>query len=104
MRDYSVVQTKLYTGRTMKALRGDPLAQLLMLYLITSPHSTMIGVFHLPVSYIAEDLGSPLEGAREGREECEDERVRPLSESVSLRNEKGRSERVLGVGVFFCSD
>ena len=45
-----------------------------------------------------------MEGAREEREECEDECLRPLSESVSLRNEKERSERVLEAGVSFPGD
>jgi hypothetical protein len=64
VRDYATVLTRMHTGRTMKALRGDHLAQLLVFYLITNPHSNMIGVYHLPIMYIAEDLGSPLEGAR----------------------------------------
>lgn len=40
--------------------------QIVAMYLMTSPHSNMIGVFHCPILYIAHETGSPLEGATEG--------------------------------------
>ena len=63
MREYSTVSPKVWTGSTGKALRGDTEAQLLAMYLITSPHSTMTGVFYCPLIYMAHDTGLPLEGA-----------------------------------------
>lgn len=63
MRDYSKVSGQFWTGKTGKALRGDPAAQILALYLMSSPHSNMIGVFHCPILYMAHETGLPLEGA-----------------------------------------
>lgn len=66
MRDYSKVAPPFWLGGTGKALRGDRDAQLVALYLMTSPHATMIGVFHCPVMYIAHETGLPIEGASKG--------------------------------------
>jgi len=66
MRDYSKVSSQFWTGKTGKMLRGDPQAQIVALYLMTSPHANMIGVFNCPPVYIAHETGSPLEGALEG--------------------------------------
>lgn len=66
MRDYSKVSGTFWTGKTGKALRGDFQAQVVALYLMTSPHANMIGVFHCPLIYIAHETGSPIEGALEG--------------------------------------
>ena len=63
MREYGVISPKFWTGSTGKSLRGDPVAQVVAVYLMTSPHATMIGVFYCPVSYIAHETGIPLEGA-----------------------------------------
>ena len=63
MRDYSVVTPAFWIGSTGKKLRGDMEAQLLAVYLMTSPHSTMTGVFHCPILYMAHETGIPLEGA-----------------------------------------
>lgn len=65
MRDYGKVSPRFWNGKTGKALRGDPEAQLLALYLITSPHANMIGVFHCPVMYMAHETGLSEEGASE---------------------------------------
>ncbi len=63
MRNYSKVSPKLWTGTVGKALRSDPEAQALAVYLVTCPHSNMVGLYHLPVAYVAADLGWQLEGA-----------------------------------------
>jgi len=63
LRDYGVVSPRFWVGETGKSLRGDPEAQVLALYLMTSPHSTMTGVFHCPLLYMAHETGSSLEGA-----------------------------------------
>lgn len=63
MRDYGKVAPSFWIGATGKALRGDAGAQLLALYLMTSPHANMIGVFHCPVLYMAHETGLPFEGA-----------------------------------------
>lgn len=58
-----MVSPKFWIGETGKALRGDPNAQLLALYLMTCPHANMIGVFHCPLLYMAHETGIPSEGA-----------------------------------------
>ena len=63
MRDYGVVSPKFWTQGTGKSLRGDLAAQVVALYLMTSPHANMIGVFYCPIDYIAKETGIPLEGA-----------------------------------------
>lgn len=66
MRDYAKVAPQFWLGGTGKALRGDSGAQIVALYLMTSPHATMIGVFHCPVMYIAHETGLSVEGASKG--------------------------------------
>lgn len=63
MRDYGIVSPKFWIGETGKKLRGNAEAQVLALYLMTSPHSNMIGVFHCPVMYMAHETGLGMEGA-----------------------------------------
>lgn len=63
MRDYSKVSGNFWTGRTGKLLRGDKDAQLVALYLVTCNHGNMIGVFHLPILYLAHETGLDIEGA-----------------------------------------
>jgi hypothetical protein len=63
MRDFGTVATRFWTGGTGKRLRGDLECQILAVYLMSSPHSSMTGLYHLPMSYISEDTGIPFEGA-----------------------------------------
>lgn len=66
MRDYGKVHTSFWASPTMQNLDSD--ARLLALYLLTSPHSTMIGAFRLPDAYACEDLGWTSERFRNGLE------------------------------------
>lgn len=70
MRDYGKVSPQFWTGKTGKVLRGNAEAQVVALYLMTSPHANMIGLYRLPVSYLAEDTGLPFEGASKGLRSC----------------------------------
>lgn len=63
MREYGSVSPRFWIGETGKQLRGDPEAQVLALYLMTSPHANMIGIFHCPIMYMAHETGLPFEGA-----------------------------------------
>lgn len=65
MRDYGSVSPQFWIGQTGKALRGNMPAQILALYLMTSPHANMIGVFYCPIDYMAKETGMTLEGASE---------------------------------------
>ena len=67
MRDYAKVAPQFWTGRTGKALKAaGPEAVIVGMYLMTSPHANMIGVYHCPLAYISIDTGIPLEGAMKG--------------------------------------
>lgn len=66
MRDYGKVNANFWIGRTGRSLRGNQEAQIVALYLITSPHSNMIGVFHCPIAYIANETGLSTQGATKG--------------------------------------
>ena len=54
MRDYGKVPTALWTEPSFLGLSDQ--GKVLALYLLSSPHTTMIGAFRLPDGYVAEDL------------------------------------------------
>ena len=54
MRDYSRVHTAFWVSDDVRKLTED--GRTLALYLLTSPHSNMIGCFRLPEAYACEDL------------------------------------------------
>jgi hypothetical protein len=64
--NYGVVKPSFWTGATGRALRQDVDAQVVALYLMTSPHANIIGVFRCPIGYIAAETGRPFEGASKG--------------------------------------
>jgi hypothetical protein len=66
MREYGKISPQFWIGKTGKALRGHPEAQIVALYLMTCPNSEMTGVFYCPVLYIAQETGLGLEGASKG--------------------------------------
>jgi HNH endonuclease len=57
MRDYGKVAPQFWTGSTGRLLRGHPTAQIVALYLVTSPTSNMLGLYYLPVPTIAHETG-----------------------------------------------
>lgn len=67
MREYGKVAPTFWTGNTGRILRqmGRD-EQLLALFLVTSPASNMIGLYHLPLSSIVHYLNWSLEGASKG--------------------------------------
>jgi len=66
MREYSKIKTTFWNGKTMRQFRGDPQTQVIAAYLLSNHHANMLGVFYLPITYICNDTGSPLEGASKG--------------------------------------
>lgn len=71
MRDYAKVSPQFWTGRTGKALKAaSPEAVIVAMYLMTSPHANMIGLYYCPLVYIAHDTGLGLEGASKGLQSC----------------------------------
>jgi hypothetical protein len=72
MRDYGKVSPQFWTGKTGKALRGHQEAQIVAMYLMTAPLSTMIGVYQIPKLFIAHETGLTMEGACKGLARCID--------------------------------
>ena len=64
MRDYGKVYTRFWSGDTARSLSDS--GRLLALYLLTSPHSNIAGVFQLPDGYICEDMQWTPEQVSEG--------------------------------------
>ncbi|MEO9336993.1 hypothetical protein ABFT80_06095 [Mesorhizobium sp. SB112] len=71
MRSFATIPPSVWQT-DIKKLRGDVDAIAVHYHLTTSSHSTMIGIYPLPLMYLAYELGSPLEGASKGlRRVCE---------------------------------
>ena len=63
MRDYGKVHVSFWTSDTTRGLSED--GRIMALYLLTSPHTTLAGVFRLPDGYVCEDLNWPLERVKQ---------------------------------------
>jgi hypothetical protein len=71
MRDYSKVGPQFWIGKTGKALRKHGVeAQMVGLYLLTSPHANMLGLYYVPKTFIAHETGLGMEGASKGLQGC----------------------------------
>lgn len=69
MRDYAKVAPHFWIGATGKRIRSyGPEAQVVALYLVSSPHANMIGLYHMPLAYLSADTGLPIEGATKALE------------------------------------
>lgn len=67
MRDYATVAPQFWLGKTGRELRKKGAeAQVVSFYLMTSPHANMLGLYYLPILYIAHETGLGLEGFRRG--------------------------------------
>ncbi|MDE9415763.1 hypothetical protein [Acinetobacter nosocomialis] len=66
MRDYGKVSPLFWTGATGKELRKHPEALVVAMYLMTSPHANMLGLYYMPTLYIAHETGLGMEGAMKG--------------------------------------
>ena len=67
MRGYAKVAPQFWIGATGKKIRKQgAAAQIVAMYLLSSPHSNMIGLYHLPIAYMSADTGLPFEGASKG--------------------------------------
>jgi hypothetical protein len=67
LRDYGKVHTSFWSSATIRSLSED--GRTLALYLMTSPHTTIAGVFRLPDGYVCEDLQWSPERVAKGFEE-----------------------------------
>ncbi|WP_334541620.1 hypothetical protein [Rhizobium leguminosarum] len=65
MRGYAAIPPSIWQTE-IKKLRGDIEAIAVHYHLTTSTHSNMIGLYPLPLMFLAYEIGSPLEGASKG--------------------------------------
>jgi hypothetical protein len=84
MRDYGKVAPQFWTGTTGRALRGNPDAQLLALYLMTGPASSMTGIFYLPLTTIVFETGIPAGRARTAFKRLAAEQAAQYDEDAAL--------------------
>ena len=67
MREYGKVAPQFWVGDTGKKLRkAGAEAQVVALYLMTCPHANMLGLYYVPIMYIAHETGLGMEGASKG--------------------------------------
>lgn len=57
MRAHAAVRPEFWTRGSGKRLRGNPAAQVLACYLMTSPHTNMVGIFHLAIPIMVHETG-----------------------------------------------
>jgi hypothetical protein len=71
MREYAKLSPTFWTGATGRALRRRGSEAVVMaLYMVSSPHSNMLGLFYQPMMYAAHETGLGIEGASKGLDEC----------------------------------
>lgn len=71
VRDYAKISPRFWIGDTGRKLRSaGPSAQVLALYLLTSPHANMLGLYYLPIAYIEHELGLTRAAAREALDQA----------------------------------
>ena len=59
MRDYAIVSPRFWIGTTGRELRRlGPEVQVVALYLLTAPHSNMIGLYYLPIPTLCHETGA----------------------------------------------
>lgn len=64
MRDYAKITPQYWIGGTGRHIKQcGVITQLVGLYLLTNPHANMLGVYYLPINFIAHEIGIPFEGA-----------------------------------------
>lgn len=61
-RPYGKIHGSFWTSPTIRACGDD--GRTLAAYLLTSPHTTMLGCFRAPDAYVSEDIGWPAERVR----------------------------------------
>ncbi|EAA8947744.1 hypothetical protein B6440_24925, partial [Salmonella enterica] len=67
MRDYATVSPQFWLGETGRKLRKEGAeVQVVAFYLMTSPHANMLGLYYLPILYLAHETGLDMEGAWKG--------------------------------------
>src|SRR5437899_9218726 len=64
VREYAKVAPQFWTGETGKRIRAlGRDAQVVALYLVSSPSSTMLGFYYLPIPTLCHEIGISRQGA-----------------------------------------
>ena len=73
MRNYAKLAPQFWTGSTGRELRRRGFeAVIVAVYLVSSPHSNMLGLYYQPKMYMAHETGLGIEGALKGLADCID--------------------------------
>jgi hypothetical protein len=71
MVDYVKVSPAIWTGETGREIRAaGPEAIVCAFYLMSSPHADPLGIYSIPMLYIAHETGLGMEGASKGLRSC----------------------------------
>jgi len=65
MRNYGSIPTTFWGDELGPVVKGNPLAIAMIAYLMSSPHSNMIGIYRLPLEYVKYDTGFSEKAIRE---------------------------------------
>lgn len=84
MRSYASISPLFWTRGSGKRLRGHAEAQVVALYLMSSPGTSMVGIFPLSLATLCHETGLPLEGARKGLQRCAEEHLAFWDEEEEL--------------------
>ncbi len=84
MRTYASISPMFWTRGSGKRLRGDTAAQVVALYLMTSPATSMVGIFHLALPTLCHETGLTLQGARKGLQRVSEEGIAHYDEAEEL--------------------
>lgn len=70
MRDFSMVSPTFWTTGPGRLLRGEPVSQIVALYLMTCPAANMVGIFYLPLPTIAHETAMTSQQVRDALASC----------------------------------
>ncbi len=67
MREFAKIPSDFWvTGMGRQTKEAGSETQLIALYLLTNSHANMLGIYYLPITFIAFEIGLSLEGATQG--------------------------------------
>lgn len=84
MRTYASLAPTFWTRGSGKRIRGDAEAQIVALYLMSSPATNMVGIFNMDLPTLCHQTGLTLEGARKGLARCSEEQIAFWDEEEEL--------------------
>lgn len=84
VRSYASISPMFWTRGSGKRLRGDAVAQVVALYLMSAPATTMVGIFHLALPTLCHETGLAPEAASEGLARCAAEGIALWDEAEEL--------------------